>query len=59
MVLLSIIIIIVLIQVTVGDWVLRKMLWPKRYEVTEKWRTLPDERLKWEDNMKLELQEVC
>jgi hypothetical protein len=29
-----------------------------RDEVTGEWRTLHNEQLKWEDNIKLELQEI-
>jgi hypothetical protein len=38
--------------------VLRKILWPKRDKVTGEWRRLHNEPLKWEDNIKLELQVV-
>jgi hypothetical protein len=38
--------------------VLRKIFWPKRDEVTGEWLRLRNEQLKWEDNIKVELQEV-
>jgi hypothetical protein len=49
----------VLLKVTFEGRVLRKIFWPKRGEGTGEWRKLHDEQLKWEDNIKLELQEIC